>query len=302
MRSFLPWSLLIVTAVAACTGSEPEATSALAPATERFAVVALTWSAPSSPGRQATGPDAALAQAYFVEHAAGERASLLDLLHLPAANVAFDPAIAPDACVVSHAEPPSQAVLLDAGELTIETEEGPVLMDSSYVPDGTMRVSGLVYEGAVATRAAAAIVADGSDEVGPFVVTLAAPPPMRLVTIGGEPVVRGRVEIADALSEPAGLAVAWDAPDGPYDGVLARDVAVVTFERRAFGDAWMVACVVQDDGAFVVPGPALQGLPDLGSDATDRIVVRRLAGTSFSAPGMPDGLALAIAEDAAYLE
>lgn len=307
MRLALPLETSLVAALTAaglgvaCTGPDAaDGASAVSATPERFAVATVALSSARAQGT-------ALAQAYFVEHAAGERGALLDFLHVPGAAVAFDAGIAADTCVVAHPHAPSPAVLLDAGELTLETADGETLLDSSYIPDGYMRVTGLAYEGAVDVGASAGatfvLSAAGSDEVGPFAVTLAAPPAVRLTSVGGEPVGHGRVALgADELRQARGLAVTWEAPTTPYEGVLAEDVAVVTFERRGFGEEWTVACAVKDDGAFTIPAAALQGLADLGDDATDRVVVRRLAGASFAAAGIPDGLALAIAEDAAYVE
>ncbi len=312
MRLLLPAVVLLSIIAHACAGSENEPSAPASTPSERFAIVTLSWSGARSAADPAVLPDTALAQAYFVEHAAGERSALLDFLHVPAATVAFDAGIAVDTCVVLHPDAPSPAVLLDAGELTVETEDGESFLDSSYIPDGYMQVSGLAYEGLVTAHGTLVLAADGSDEVGPFAVTLSPPPAVRLLAVGGAAVVRGRVELDPARTDARGLVIAWEAPDAPYDGVLADDVAVITYERRAFGDAWFVACAVRDDGRFVIPAPALHGLGDLGaatagaadtsSDTTDRVVVRRLSGASFSAPGIPDGLALAIAEDAAYVE
>ncbi|MFO0749248.1 MAG: hypothetical protein U1F43_26830 [Myxococcota bacterium] len=302
----IPLSALAVLAVlggavvGACTGPDPsDAPSVLTTAPERFAVATVALSSARPQGT-------AVAQAYFVEHPPGERGALLDFLHVPGAAVAFDAGLAVDTCVVTHPRAPSQAVLLDAGELTVETAESETILDSSYIPDGYMRVAGLAYEGTVDLGAHASgtfvLAAAGSDEVGPFAVTLNAPPAVRLLSIGGESAERGRVLLADELRQGRGLAVAWEAPSSPYEGVLAEDVAVVTYERRGFGEEWTVACAVKDDGNFVIPAPALQGLADLGDDATDRVVVRRIAGASFAAAGIPEGLALAISEDAAYVE
>lgn len=292
--------MLLSALAAACAGTEADGPTIAPQAQERFAIATLAWSS-------ARAGNGATAQAYFVEHAPGERAALIDFLHVPGASVAFDAGIPVDSCVVTHPAAPSAAVLLDAGELTVESADGEAILESSYIPDGYMQVAGLAYEGVIdldPTTSRFELVADGSDEVGPFSVTLNAPPTVKLVAVAGESVVRGRVSVdLGALAEEMqGLAVAWEAPESPYEGLLAEDVAVVTYERRGFGDEWTVACAVKDDGRFTIPAAALHNLPDLGADATDRIIVRRVAGASFAATGISDGLALAIAEDAAYVE
>lgn len=172
-----------------------------------------------------------------------------------------------------------------------------------------------------------AVTADGSHEVGAFTASARLPEEVHILSVGGFEVRAGRVlrpapsgeagatTAFDPTSSATGLEVVWaraPRPHGDNDGEvdtdaqaeagLASDLTYVVFERVGFGETWTITCAAEDDGAFVIPAPALISLPDLGAYQTDRVLVRRVAGASFSARGLPEGLLLVASEDQAYLE
>lgn len=167
-----------------------------------------------------------------------------------------------------------------------------------------------------------AVTADGSHEVGAFTASARLPEEVHILSVGGHEVRAGRVlrsaptssstapSIPDLTDSATGLEVVWartlrpqnDATDGEAEAGLATDLTYVVFERVGFGETWTITCAAEDDGAFVIPAPALISLPDLGAYQTDRVLVRRVAGASFSARGLPEGLLLVTSEDQAYLE
>lgn len=173
-----------------------------------------------------------------------------------------------------------------------------------------------------------AVTADGSHEVGAFTASARLPEEVHILSVGGLEVRAGRVFRSAPTSSPAtppvldltdsttGLEIVWArAPRLPYgdgdldadatpqaEAGLATDLTYVVFERVGFGETWTITCAAEDDGAFVIPAPALISLPDLGAYQTDRVLVKRVAGASFSARGLPEGLLLVTSEDQAYLE
>lgn len=175
-----------------------------------------------------------------------------------------------------------------------------------------------------------AVTADGSHEVGAFTASARLPEEVHILSVGGHEVRAGRVLRSAPTSSPAtppvpdltdsatGLEVVWARSPRPQYGAgeadteadssaqaeaaLATDLTYVVFERVGFGETWTIICAAEDDGAFVIPAPALISLPDLGAYQTDRVLVRRVAGASFSARGLPEGLLLVTSEDQAYLE
>lgn len=171
-----------------------------------------------------------------------------------------------------------------------------------------------------------AVTADGSHEVGAFTASTRLPEEVHLLSVGGHEVRAGRVlrsdpaaspgtpTVLDLTSSSTGIEVVWArTPRVPRDDLdvdtdtqtldgLATDLTYVVFERVGFGETWTITCAAEDDGAFVIPAPALISLPDLGAYQTDRVLVRRVAGASFSARGLPEGLLLVTSEDQAYLE
>lgn len=294
-------------AAAACTGADPEPVGADSAATpEVIAIVALTW-------RQAEPTGAGRAQVYVVEHAPGQRAAALERLSMPAAAHVLDTSLGVGECRLDGPRAdPGRILLRDAGEIMVEDELGVNVLDSSWVSEGSLDVTGVAYAGYLGARAEhrgpVALAADGSPEVGPFSVSLAPPPAVRLRAVGGHPVVRGRVPVGD--SELAqGLDIAWEPPSAPPTDPssasappTSADLTVVVFERRSFGATWTISCAVEDDGHFAIPAAAFLALPDLGADRTDSVLVRRIASASFGARHLPEGLAVSVSEDQAYVE
>jgi|GEM_PF-2555670 len=311
-------------ALAACAGSESDFTGAdglAEAASESLAVVALTWrttdgnryaAANTVPVQGPTG----LAQVYVIDYAPGKRSAALELLSLPAAALVLDMSLGVGECRVDGARSDAGQILLrDAGEIAVEGDMGVSVLDSSWLPEGSLDVSGVAYTGLLGPRSKGPrktiqVLADGSPEVGPFTVQLTPPPAVKLLSVGSHDVARGRVQMGDSELMQQ-LDIAWEsneapAPDGTdgesLAGPASSDLTVVVFERRTFGATWTISCVADDDGQFTIPAGALMSLPDVGPDRTDSVTVRRIASASFSARHVPEGMALAVSEDQAYVE
>jgi len=254
-----------------------------------------------------------LAQVYVIDHAPGKRAAALELLSLPTAALVLDTSLGVGECRVDGARPDAGPILLrDAGEIAVEGDMGVSVLDSSWLPEGSLDISGVAYTGLLAPRTRGPrrpiqVLADGSAEVGPFTVQLTPPPAVKLVSVGAHAVARGRVQLGDnELMQQ--LDVVWEPLDGPAiegdpgAGPASSDLTVVVFERRTFGATWTITCVADDDGQFTIPAGALMALPDVGPDRTDSVLVRRIASASFSARHVPEGMAIAVSEDQAYVE
>lgn len=318
----LVMSAVMAFALGACAGSDPDFTGAdgIAEASESIAVVALTWRTTdgnryaASNAVPATG-STGLAQVYVIDHAPGKRSAALELLSLPAAALVLDMSLGVGECRVDGTRSDAGPILLrDAGEIAVEGDMGLSVLDSSWLPEGSLDVSGVAYTGLLGPRAKGPrrtiqVLADGSPEVGPFTVQLTPPPAVRLVSVGAHDVARGRVQLGDNELMQA-LDIAWeplDVPAGDADaesaaGPASSDLTVVVFERRTFGATWTISCVADDDGQFTIPAGALIALPDVGPDRTDSVLVRRISSASFSARHVPEGMALAVSEDQAYVE
>lgn len=292
-----------MSALGACTAPDLDASAAHeAAALDRFSVIVIDGTRVSG----VADADDVDASAFFVEHA-GDRTATLRLLNVHPA--AWLDALPTDSCVVQErdlrsAEAPESGGsvrLLDAGELQLRSAGGDISFDSHYFPDIYPDVGGIAYDTALArvrhvTGGMVTVAADGSDELGEVTVSATMPAAMGLERVGGE-------RVADAhVAAPSGgahaLDVAWSVSRA--DG--AQDMVLVSYVRRGFDRVASIYCAVQDDGAFSVPAAAMALLPDLGGEHTDRVSVERVRSVSFTAPGMPDGILLLIAGDAAYVE
>lgn len=320
--------LVGLSGAAGCASSDADTSvDGLAESSESIALVALTWRSDAA----ASGAASGLAQVYVVDHQAGRRPAALELLSMPAAAEVLDTSLGLGECRVDRPRGnPGAVVLRDAGEIAVEGDLGVSVLDSSWLPEDSLDISGVAYAGLLGPRSTRdarrplQVVADGSPEVGPFTVQLTPPPALRLVSIGGHDVVKGRVQLnAGELAQH--LEITWDPTPMPDDGdtavpagsppgllaAAASDLTVVVFERRSFGATWTISCVAStgsapglrpDEGRFTIPAGALLALPDLGADRTDSVVVRRIASTSFAAKNVAEGMALAVSEDQAYVE
>jgi hypothetical protein len=316
-------------ALGACTSGdlEPLTTPHRDTLSERVAIVSLTWRA-GEPG---------LAQAYVVDHAAGERKAALDQLGVPTAGLLLEsalgldptdgnvasPGLLADQCRVERASTTlSTALLRDAGEILVSTGHVQQVLDFTWLPEGSLGASGAAYSALVpgfpehAETGAGnrpeprivAVAADGSHEVGAFAASAVLPEEVYLLSVGGRRVRSGRVPrdetsgAIDIAHQARGLEVEWARSTRAGDTPLTQELTLVIFERVGFGETWTIACASEDDGSFLIPSAALMALPDLGAYQTDRVVVRRVAGASFSARSLPEGLLLVTSEDQAYLE
>jgi len=347
----------------ACTGGdlddpvEPRPAPGLAQAApdERIAIVSLTWR-PGEPG---------LAQAYVVDHPAGQRKSALDLLGIPTAalllesSLGFDPTdgnlaspgLLADQCRVERlANDATSALLRDAGEILVATGDFHQVLDFTWLPEGSLGASGAAYSALLPAWPSAylnkarpvrsrsspdrarssdrldnqprvvSVTADGSHEIGPFTASTLLPAEVHIRSVNGHAVRDGRVvglignpdvdkpgasfELADVPA--TGLELTWSRPNAAAAEsqlpTVPSELTLVVFERFGFGETWTVSCATEDDGTFSIPVAALMALPDLGAYQTDRVVVRKIAGASFSSRDLPEGLLLAVSEDQAYLE
>jgi len=301
----------------ACAGSDSDEPTTGAP-TERLSVVALTW----------RGDQPGLAQAYVIDYRAadasrGPAAALpprisraenaqrqaLGVLSLPAAVSVLDASLAVEQCRVERV--PASAgpiVLRDLGEITVETAAGNHTLASKWLADdGAFDLSGPAYAGVLAPTGASnslLVTAEGTAEIGAFSVALTRPPAVTLLTVAGHAVDQGHVILDSDGSElrATDVAVTWDTAARADASSAARELAWVIFERRGFGEVWQITCAANDDGAFTIPAAAISALPELGPDKTDKVLVRRIDAVSFSARALPEGLALAVSEDQAYLD
>ena len=315
-RTLLAVAFVVAVAVVACAGPEDGSeVSVAAPRSERFAVISLTYSdavgvaADDERGEAAVPHDRLVSQAYFIDSRGVAREDVLRLLSSPIDGL-VDLEIPVDACVVEQRDVAAESApdeasanirLLDAGELMLETADRTAMLDSHYFPEMYSAVSGLAYDGLLDDSHAfgfdrpLVVTADGSDEVGEFSVAIEPPPVVHLHSVGGEPAHQGRAWMPD----DGGLELTWNAAVARR---LPEDVAIVRYVRRSFDRVARVTCVADDDGAFTIPEAALALLPDLGPDQTDRLAIERIRAVPFTGPGMPDGLAVAIARDAVVLE
>lgn len=188
--------------------------------------------------------------------------------------------------------------LLDAGDLELRAGPETVAVPSQYFPDVVSSIAGVTYEATIRSRRAlptesgqpqrATISAAGSVDVGAFDVSVPVPGRLRVVEVGGRAVRHGVV-----LAELTGdLGLTWEPPSGD------SDLLVVELARQGFGSVSTVRCLATDSGSFVVPGDMLARLPSAGRDTTDRLSVRRIMLQPFDAPGLDEGLAVYVTEDA----
>ena len=106
-----------------------------------LAVAALTWRSGEPTG---TG----LAQVYVIDHPLGQRAAALELMLLPNAVLALDTSIGVGECRVDRPRAdPGTIVLRDAGEVAVEADMGVTVLDSSWLPEGSLDISGVAYAG-----------------------------------------------------------------------------------------------------------------------------------------------------------
>lgn len=311
-KTLLTTALSVAATVVACAAPDEgvEVQVEVAPQTERFGVIALTYSEEEPVADEALPHDRLVSQAYFVESRGVDRAEVLRLLSSPLDGL-VDPEIPVDACIVEQREVAATSPvtdgddgasvrLLDAGELMLDTGGGTSMLDSHYFPEMYSAVGGIAYDGLVYDSHAfgfdrpLTITADGSDEVGELTVTIDPPEIIHLHSVGGAPTRHARAWLPD----DGGLEVTWLAGDDRR----GDRVAVLRYVRRGFDHMARVTCVADDDGAFTIPEAALALLPDLGADQTDRVVIERVHASPFSGPGMPEGVAVAIASDAIVLE
>ncbi len=310
-RTSLAVTIVVAATVVACAGPEDGAEVSVAPPrSERFAVISLTYSdaADDDHGEGVVPHDRLVSQAYFIDSRGVARDHVLRLLSSPVAGL-VDLEIPVDACVVEQRDVASESApdeasanvrLLDAGELMLETADRTAMLDSHYFPEMYNAVSGLAYDGllddshAFGFERPLIVTADGSDEVGEFSVAIEPPSVVHLHSVGGEPAHQARAWLPD----DGGLELTWNAAARR----LPEDVAIVRYARRSFDRVAQVTCVAGDDGAFTIPEAALALLPDLGADQTDRLAIERIHAVPFTGPGMPEGLAVAIARDAVVLE
>ena len=269
--------------------------------TERFAVLTATWLRGQRGTVRRTEPLSV--RGLFVSHAGLDREDVLRVLGVP--QLLKLPAV--DTCVVDRGglspalrDAPEDGELwvdlLDAGQVALHVGDEAATLDYQYFPDVVSFVSGVTYAGSAqlarwamrrVRRPVVRFSGSGSDEVGAFSVVKEMPPPLRLYAVGGRRARQGYVSVKGE----GDLEVRWDRREGAEEPVL------VEYSRRSFGAVDTIRCVVQDDGAFIIPSEHRAELPRHDEPATDRLSVRRAVGSEFYARGIDEGWALLITED-----
>jgi hypothetical protein len=174
--------------------------------------------------------------------------------------------------------PDAEVMLLDAGDLQVKIPSGPVSLAPRRYPELVPFVSGVFYgdkdsvsdlDGALGSELT--VSSAGGPEVGPFAVSLTAPPdvPLTLVT-----------------PLPAGLDLRWTGDREP-EGVRIEI-------RAASGDgSRALTCTAPDDGAFLV---AAAMVAELGARDL-QVSVARARRQPFVAAGVSGGEVLVTARD-----
>lgn len=273
-------------------------------AIDRFGLVVLSY---TEDRRNLRVRDQLAGVGWFVEHEGPDRAQALALLTAPLVGERAPGTVGTcrtwERMLPALAGSGSYLYLMDAGELSIETAEAEIPLESTYFPDVYPHVSGLLYDG-ILHRARAIlgfgqlrVVGHGSSEVGPFEVELAPPEPVRVLSVDGQHVWGSRVEAAPG-ADGGPLEVVWSAPTrGTGDGL-----SVVELVRRGFDRVAVVSCTTEDDGSFEVPAELIAGLPDYGPDQTDRLNLYRSTTQAFSADGLTGGQVVFLAKDSLFLD
>lgn len=169
-----------------------------------------------------------------------------------------------------------RVVFLDAGDVAVDTGDGPMTLAPRAFPTVTDRISGVMYT----TRDRSAeplppgvryvIRTSGGDGVAPVSVEANAPAPLDGITIGGVP-------LADVRSVPASapVDVTWNVGAG---GDL------VYIELAAGDGSSTTLCTFKDDvGAGTVPAGAFE------RTAQGRLSVHRVRSREFTVAGVDQG-------------
>ncbi len=285
--------------------------------TEHFGLVVLTL----TEDRNSAQLNARLTgNAWFVEHDAGRQDRVLDILEpltLGAESLAVDASAASVSkrCTSSQRRIASRSsastgpvYFMDAGELVLESDAGVVLFQSAYFPDVDPDIGGLVYDAhgpdarQLLNGTLVRLTGSGATEVGPFVVEIAPPAPLRLTQVGTAALLPLSTQ-GTRVNEGADgeLLVTWLSARST-DAADSDTTVSVRYVRQGFDRVAAVTCRVPDTGRFAIPAEALATLPDMGADQTDRLEVARIRTSKFTAEGLSSGTAVIIARDTVLLD
>jgi len=258
--------------------------------------------------------------AWFVEHDMGQRGRVVDLLEPlveGADSLTREPmegvssATLSDRCMLTEKRLGSRnssgtgpVYFMDAGELSLESDSGALLFQSTYFPDVDPDIGGLVYDAdernarVMLTSPTVRVTGSGAAEVGAFSAELNPPAPLRLTGVGSARLAPGLRPAYLAAPQREDVLVTWLSARNAGSG---DDLVSVRYVRQGFDRVATVTCRVPDTGRFTMPAEALAALPDMGEDQTDRLDVARISATTFEAEGLTTATAVIIARDTIQL-
>ncbi len=199
-----------------------------------------------------------------------------------------------DACSMRSSSPVEHAHaddirlhLLDVGPITVRGPGEAIRLEARHLPDLLSAFSGVIYGteqgfGSQPMRIAYqpgglySFGAPGSRDNGGFYVTMKAPQPIRIASVGEVDASHGSQLAWDFGRD---LKVGWAPTDD------TQDQAVFLRISSGFGpDRPRLTCRVDDDGSFTVPASLVQQLAADGSDL--QLSLRRVNATKADVDGL----------------
>ena len=240
------------------------------------------------------------AQARFVRYRSFDTASVptilgfadFDSIAIDSCKVADGTAALDEALAADGIAPGAEVALLDAGRLELRGPVDRASISPRHYPELVPFVSGVVYGGddsepvSLGLGQAYQVWSEGGAEVGGFSAGVIAPRAFPGLTV--EPLRRG-----------ADLELRWNnepSVAGPAEPLLIE----VKWASRAGTRA--VRCRARDDGSFVIPHDAFDGLPAAGALTSVTATATRLARGPLSAPGAGRGELTVALKDVAALQ
>lgn len=178
--------------------------------------------------------------------------------------------------------------LLDVGPITVRGPGEAIRLEARRLPDLLSAFSGVIYgtEQGFGTQplrigyepgAWYSFGAPGRSLAGGFYVSMRAPRPIRVATVGGQPADEGRQVGADFTQD---LTVEWQPAFGD-----ASDDTVFLYISSGFGpDRPRLTCRVDDDGSFTVPNTVVE---QLSNDSAElELTLRRITSEQVDVDGL----------------